>query len=705
MSARYRLGIDIGGTFTDATLVDEATGAMTRAKVLSTPADPSIGFLDATRAILDRARIAPGEIGSIVHGTTVVTNALIEGDVARTAFVTTEGFRDLLEIARQIRPSLYDLRFVKPRPLVPRHLCFEVPERLGARGEVVAPLDEAAVAAVAARLRDEGVEAVGVCLLHAYVEPRHERRVGELLRELLPGVLVSLSTDVAPEPREYLRATTTLVNASIRPVAARYLANLDRRLRDLGIGAELLVMQSGGGVYSSAAAHELPVFMVESGPAAGVIGAARAGARIDLPHLVSFDMGGTTAKAGLVLDGRPRVTKDYEVGEQAGPSTGGTRATGYPIRTPVVDLVEIGAGGGSIAWVDAGGGLRVGPRSAGADPGPACYGRGGTAPTVTDANVVLGRLNPQYFLGGELELDAERAWTAIERDVAGPLGLDVVAAADGIVAIANAAMVGALRLVSVQRGYDLRELALVSFGGAGPVHACALARDTGALAVVVPPAPGLASSVGLLATDLEHDFAVSLVAPADEADAGAVERAFAALEARGRAALSGEGVAGGRVAYRRAVDLRYTGQSHEIAVEVDTDAGILDRAALDELVVRFHAEHRRAYGFSAPGEPVELVALRLTAVGRIPQPEPARLAPHAQGEGPAAPQGTRPVHFAEAGGFVACAVHARERLGAGAVVAGPAIVEEVDSATVVHPGFSARVDTFGNLLVAREVAA
>jgi N-methylhydantoinase A len=682
----HRLGIDIGGTFTDVTLLDEASGETTRVKLLSTPDDPSRAFMDGVRMVLSRAAVAPGSVSTIVHGTTVVTNALIEGNVARTAFVTTEGFRDLLEIARQIRPAPYDLRFVKPPPLVPRQLCFEVPERLNADGSVLRALDEGAVLVLADRLASLGVEAVGVCLLHAYIEPAHERRVGELLRGRL-GVPVSLSVEVAPEPREYQRATTTLVNASVRPVVARYLADLEARLSELGVDAQLLVMQSGGGVYPAATAAELPVFMVESGPAAGVIGAARTGQRIGVGELVSFDMGGTTAKAGLVLDGRPRITKDYEVGEQAGPSTGGTRSSGYPIRTPVVDLVEIGAGGGSIAWIDAGGALRVGPRSAGADPGPACYGRGGESPTVTDANVVLGRLNPDYFLGGEMALDADAARAVISSRIAEPLGIDVETAAHGIVEIANAAMVGALRLVSVQRGFDLRDLALVAFGGAGPVHACALARDTGARSVVIPPAPGLASSLGLLATDLEHESAASVVVPAETVTDESAEPTFAALRERGRSALS---AVASTLEYRRTVDLRYCGQSHELALE-------LNGGGTSGLVDRFHAEHRRAYGFSAPGEPVELVSYRLTAVGRIPRPEPVRLASHPGVDA----VGSRRVHFAEAGGWVDCAVYARPSLGAGAELIGPAIVEEVDSATVVHPGFAGRVDEFGHLVLSR----
>src|SRR5262245_11802242 len=389
--ARYRLGVDIGGTFPDATPLDEDSGALHIGKVSTTPADPSIGFMEAVQRILGQAGVAPGLVGRVVHATTVATNAIVEGKVAATGFVTTEGFRDLLEIQRQVRPSLYDLQFEKPRPLVPRDRCFGVPERLDARGAVLTPLDEAAAAAIADRLRAAGVEAVAICLLHAYANPAHERRVAEIVRARFPQASVSVSSEVAPEFREYTRASTTVVNAAVQPVVARYLASIEARLRAEGLDAELLVMQSSGGVFTFAAARERPVFMVESGPAAGVIAAAYLGGQIERPNVISFDMGGTTAKAGLVQGGAPRVTKDYEVGATARAGLGSGRGSGYPIRTPVIDLVEIGAGGGSIAWIDSGGALRVGPRSAGADPGPACYGRGGAEPTVTDANLVLGR--------------------------------------------------------------------------------------------------------------------------------------------------------------------------------------------------------------------------------------------------------------------------------------------------------------------------
>src|SRR4051812_14568537 len=448
----YRLGGDIGGTFTDAILIDEETGAFSISKVSTTPSDPSVGFLHAADRILAQAEADPASLRYVVHGTTVATNAIIQRKIARTALITTEGFRDVLEIGRQIRPSLYDIQFEKPVPLVPRPLAFGIPERLDWRGETLVPLDEEAVRDVARRLGELGVESVAVCLLHAYANPVHEERVGRILDELLPDVAVSLSSNIVPEFREYDRASTVVINAGIQPIVKEYLGSIEGRLRDRGVGAELLVMQSGGGVLTFESAGERPVFIVESGPAAGVIATSHLARALGLEDAISFDMGGTTAKVGLVRGGSPQITKQYHVGSVAQPGAGAARGSGYPIRTPVIELAEIGAGGGSIAWVDTGGALRVGPVSAGAEPGPAAYGHGGTEPTVTDANLVLGRLSPESFLGGELHLDVEAARRAIRERCADPLGLDVVTAAFGIVEIANAAMASALRLMSVQRG-------------------------------------------------------------------------------------------------------------------------------------------------------------------------------------------------------------------------------------------------------------
>jgi len=681
-----RLAIDIGGTFTDATLIDEETGEVAIAKVLTTPADPSEGFMQAVERALDEGGVEAAQVRFVVHATTVATNAIIEGNVARSGFVTTDGFRDLLEIARQVRPTLYDTQFEKAKPLVPRDRAVVVRERLGPKGEVLLPLDDASVREAAAILKREEVESVAVCLLHAYVNDEHEQRVGAILAEELPGIPISLSAEVAPEFREYLRASTTVINAVIRPVVERYLERIESRLAAAGVQAKLLVMQSSGGIFGAEAARRRPVFMVESGPAAGVIAAAHLGGTLGRPDLLSFDMGGTTAKVGLIQDGRPSVTKDYNVGGHAGAGIGGMSLSGYPVRTPVVDLVEIGAGGGSIAWVDSGGLLRVGPRSAGADPGPVCYRRGGVEPTVTDANVVLGRLNPDYFLGGEIGLDVEGAARAIEERCAVPLGLGVTEAANGIVEIANAAMVNALHLISVQRGYDPRDFVLVAFGGAGPVHANALARDAELPTLLIPRSPGIFSATGLLTTDLKRDTATTIMRRLEDLDREEVEASFAGLEAAGRKELEGEGLLGDAIAFDRQIDLRYVGQSYELTVP-----------AGDDLLERFHAEHERTYGFNAPAEPVEVVSLRLTSVGTIAKPPARRLEPG----GPPEPKERRPVYFAEADEYVDCPIYDRYLLAAGAAFAGPAIVEEFDSTAVVHPGFGVRVDDVGNLIVER----
>ena len=513
MPDSYRLGIDVGGTFTDAVLLSEQTGELQIAKVPSTPEDPSVGFIRALTRVVEKTNLDPESIAYLVHGTTVATNALIEGKTPKTAFITTAGFGDMLEIARQVRPSLYDVHFTKPRPLVPRNLAYEVRERLDAEGHVLLPLDAASVIEVARQLEKEGARSVAVCLLHSYLNPDHERRVRDILLEHIPGLVVSLSSDVLPEFREYFRASTTVVNACLRPVVASYLNGIARELTGRRMQAELLVMQSNGGVLSFDTAAEKPVYMVESGPAAGVIAANFVARALGRRNLISLDMGGTTTKTGLILDGQPKVTKEYEVGSEALPGIGQSRGNGYPIRIPVIDLVEIGAGGGSIAWVDSGGILRVGPRSAGADPGPICYGQGGQQPTITDANLVLGRINPRYFLGGEMELDADAAHAALE-SCGKPLGLDAMATANGVVEIANAAMINALRLVSVRRGYDPRDLAMVAFGGAAPLHANRLLAEMKIPLLVIPPSPGTTSALGLLVSDLKHVYShTSLITP------------------------------------------------------------------------------------------------------------------------------------------------------------------------------------------------
>ena len=695
MSKSYRLGIDVGGTFTDAVLLSEESGELQIAKVPSTPGDPSVGFLNALTRVLEKTNTEPESIAYLVHGTTVATNALIEGKTPKTAFVTTAGFGDMLEIARQVRPSLYDVHFKKPRPLVPRNLAYEVPERLDADGNVLAPLDEAAVTEIAKELEKEGVNSVAVCLLHSYLNPAHEHRVRDLLLEHSPGLGVSLSSDVLPEFREYFRASTTVVNACLRPVIASYLKGIASELQGRRIKAELLVMQSNGGVLTFDTAAEKPVYMVESGPAAGVIAANFVAQALGRQDLISLDMGGTTTKTGLILGGQPKVTKEYEVGSEALPGVGQSRGSGYPIRIPVIDLVEIGAGGGSIAWVDSGGILRVGPHSAGADPGPICYGQGGQEPTITDANLVLGRINPQYFLGGEMKLDADSARAALER-CGKPLGFDAIEAANGVVEIANAAMINALRLVSVRRGYDPRDLAFVAFGGAAPLHANRLMADMGIPLLVIPPSPGTTSALGLLVTDLKHVYSSTSVVRPDQLDLDEITRTFAALEDDGMQTLTREGIPPASMQFQREVEARYVGQSHEIPIPCP--GGPLTREAVNEVVANFHQEHERAYGHGYPEEAVEFVTFRVTATGVLSKPKLREL-PTGSHDLADARREVRPVYFAEAKGFQETAVYDRYRLCPGHTFTGPAIVEEIDSTSLIHPGFKAEVDRYGNLLV------
>ena len=650
--------------------------------------------MNAATRIFKETGVAPEQLSYVVHASTVATNSIIEGTLAPTGFVTTDGFRDMLEIQRQIRSSLYNIHFKKPQPLVPRYRCFGVPERLDAKGNVVKPLDEAAVRRVARELKETGVESVAVCLLHSYVNPAHEERVGEILREVFPENAVSLSCEVAPDFREYFRASTTVINAGIRPVVGRYLERIESRLRAQGVSASLLLMQSSGGVYTFAAGAEKPVYMVESGPAAGVIAASYLGSQLGKTNLLSFDMGGTTAKVGLIQGGVPQITKEYEVGADASASGHGAKGGGYPLRTPVIDLVEIGAGGGSIAWVDGGNLLRVGPQSAGADPGPVCYGAGGTEPTITDANLVLGRIDPSYFLGGEIALDVDAARAAIEEKCGRPLGMDVAEVAHGIVEIANAAMAGALRRISIQRGFDPRDFALVAFGGAGPLHANRLAEELGIPTVIVPRSPGTFSAMGLLATDLRHEFNATVVQRIDER--GHLVETFDHLEQQGQAALEREGVSTADMRFDRLMDLRYVGQSYELAIAVK-DPG-LPSEELARLIEEFHRQHRRAYGLNAITEPVEVVTLRLGAVGDISKPVLRKLESGGKADS-ARRKSERKICFAEFGAFVTCPIFDRYKLGAGCCISGPAIVEEMDSTMLVHSGYNAHVDPFGNLLI------
>jgi N-methylhydantoinase A len=671
-----RLGVDIGGTFTDLVLLHEETGQLTVVKVPSLPADPVAALV----AAVHRAEISSDSVSLLSHGTTIVTNAVLEGKLPRTALITTQGFQDVLEIGRHLRPDMYDLFQDKPTPIVPRDLRFEVQERMAPDGTALIPLDPVSARSAVKAVKADGASAVAISFLNAYANATHESAMKGYLVKALPGVSVSASSEVCREIREFERTSTVVLNAAAMPIVSRYLEVLRRRTADLLPNTQVLLMQSNGGSMTVAAARQAPVHLIYSGPAAGVLAAQFIGRLTGRENVLGFDMGGTSTDISLIYRGEPRMTTEATVG-------------GYPVRLPVLDVHTIGAGGGSVAWLDSGGGLQVGPKSAGADPGPVAYNCGGEEPTVTDANLVLGRLNPERFLGGEMRLDLDAALAAIREKIAIPLELDPIVAAAGIVRIANANMERALKVSSAERGYDPREFTLVAFGGAGPVHAAALAKEVGFPWVLVPEAPGVFSALGLLVADIRHDFAKTYMMRADQVAPSALASLYAELEALGSDALREDGIESERWVLQRAADLRYVGQAYEVNVPVPDS--LLDAAAVSEVVRRFHAEHQRLYAHSASGDPVEFVSLRLAALGPVLPPalrkQPTR--------GSASPKGCRRVFFEEANGFVDCSIYERASLGPGAILEGPAIAEQMDSTTVVHPGQVASVDEWGNLVI------
>jgi len=707
---RARLGVDIGGTFTDLVVIDDATGTARVGKVLTTAKDPAHGVEEGIHALLDEAGVRSDAVRAVVHGTTLATNALIERKGAKTALLTTEGFRDALEIRREGRYDMYDLFIDPPPPLVPRHLRREVPERLLADGSILKTLDEAAARRALAELAREGVEALAICLLHAYVNPTHERRLSEIAREVSPGLSVSCSSEVVPEIREYERASTTCANVYVAPLMARYLEDLERRLAALGIDGQLYIMQSSGGTALPPLARRLPVRLVESGPAAGALAAAQAARERHEPKLLSFDMGGTTAKACVIDDGVPLVGREFEVAR----ADRFKKGSGLPIRVPVIELIEIGAGGGSIARVDRMGLLKVGPDSAGADPGPACYTLGGRHPTVTDADLLLGYLDAEFFLGGRMRLDREAAHRVVGEHVARRLGLDVTGAAWGIHRVVNENMAAAARIHGIERGRDLRQYPLFAFGGAGPVHCWQVAKILKVPRILIPFGAGAMSAYGLLAAPLAFDFVRTGRQRLDRADWPAINRLFAEMEEEGRALLARAGVAPADIHLSRIAEMRHAGQGHE--VECAMPLGALSTESLPTITASFENAYRALYHRLPHGVPIEALNWRLTVSG--PQPgtglsgrsEPGRAlirppSVHASRSAPTttgsarATKGARQAYFAEVGGFVETPVYDRYALHAGAEFAGPAIVEERESTAVVGPGARCRVDDGFGLVV------
>lgn len=682
-----RIGIDIGGTFTDLVAIG-ADGTVRTCKTASTPSDYSVGITDGLQALL-RAAGPTAVVSDLLHATTIGSNTILEAKGAPTALITTRGFRDVLEIRDLRMPRLYDIGWTKPAPLVPRHLRLEVDEKIRPDGTIATPLDPNSVATAIKEIRESGVQSVAICLLHSYANPSHERVVAGAVRAMLPDIAISLSSDILPELGEYPRTSTTVINATLQPVVRAYLRSLQTRLDGMGIASPLRLMQSNGGLASARSAAEMPARIVESGPAAGVVGAAILSARLGEERVITFDMGGTTAKAGLVQNGDVTRTAAMEIG--AGVMAGARLLVGggYMLKLPAIDLAEVGAGGGSLCRIDAGGAPKVGPESAGADPGPVCYGRGGLIPTVTDCNLALGYLDPAGLAGGAIRLDAAASRAAIAERLAGPMNLPIEQAALGMLKIAAATMMRAIRAVSVERGIDVRSCTMMAFGGNGPLFAAQIARELGIASVIIPPMPGLFSAFGLLLAETEHHLTRTLRCRVDALTPALLQDALDALLTDGDQRLAQDGFQPLNRQAGITAMARYIGQSSEIAVPLapGTAAQIIER-----LPEAFGVEHQRLYGFRAPaGEPVELTGLALLARGVS---ETARL----PGRVPAAsaqPPFQRKAWF-EATGWTDTPVIGRAALPTGGV-RGPLIIQEYDATCLVPPGVIAAIDDFGNM--------
>ena len=659
------VGIDTGGTFTDLVALELRRGRYCYHKVPTTTGDPARGILQGIAELLDQNGLARSDVAFLVLGTTLATNAVLEGKWAPTGLITNEGFRDVLELARQRRPHYFNLDVPKPMPPAARDCRMEVAGRITHDGSEVVPLDESGVRRAVEVLKQKQVQAVAVCFLHAYANPAHEERAKQLVRELWPDIYVCTSTEVLAEFREFERFATAAVNASLMPIMDRYLETFERGVARLGIPATPRIMQSNGGAVTPGAVRKAPVNTFFSGPAGGVIGSVGLGRQLALANLITFDMGGTSTDVCLIRDGEPAKKSEREM-------------RGFPVRTRTIDIHTIGAGGGSIAWVDAGGLMKVGPQSAGAEPGPAAYGRGGTLATVTDANVVLGRLNPRSLLGGRMQVHPEKAQAAIE-DVGRRLGVAPLQAAAGIIEIINVNMMGAVRVISVEQGEDPRDFTLVAFGGAGPLHAADVARSMGMRRVLVPPRPGLLSAIGLLHADVRGDFSLTSLVRAEPASLKALNQGLAALKERGAAWIEAEGER--RARFQWQADFRYLGQNSELIMELNGDR--LDARVLARLIESFHRRHKDQYGYDMRGQPAEVVNLRLAVVASRRTP-PEERADTVRGDVKQALIERRKAWFAETG-FTATPVYERDRLPAACRITGPAIIEQMDTTTIVPP--------------------
>ena len=691
MNERTRLAVDIGGTFTDLAL--EHRGGLVTAKVLTTPGAPEEGVMSGVRNILATADVEPSDVRLVIHGTTLATNAIIERKGARTAFVTTEGLRDALALRNESRYDQYDLNIVLPEPLVPRHLRLTVPERLDRRGRVLLPLDEEAVLGLAEHLERQQVESIAVGFLHGFVDPTHERRTAEILAERLPGVPISLSSEVSPEMREWERFSTTVANAYVQPLMARYLRQLERDLREIGIAAPMLLMMSGGNLATIDTACRFPIRLVESGPAGGAIFSASVARQCGLERVLSFDMGGTTAKICLIDDFAPQASRSFEVARVGRFKKG----SGLPLRIPVIDMVEIGAGGGSLARLDTLGRIAVGPESAGADPGPACYGRGGARPAVTDANLTLGRYDSQRFAGGSLTLDVRAAEAALIDAVGRPLGLDAGMAALGVIEMVDENMANAARVHAIESGKTYEGRTMIAFGGGGPVHGVRIAEKIGIARVLVPSGAGVGSAIGFLRAEVGYEVVRSLYQRLGSLDLGAINALLAAM-ADEAAAVVAQGSFEAETRERRIAYMRYVGQGHEIAVPLPAKA--LAPADAPAIRAAYDTEYARFYKRPVPGSEIEILSFAVT-VATLPPPEapPPSAAPAYQAE----PTHTREVRDTATGAVADWAIYERGSLGPGACFAGPAIIAEAETSTLVGAGWRGRITAEGYIELIREV--
>ena len=689
---RFRLGVDVGGTFTDIVLLGD-DGTLITKKISSTPDDYSRAIIQGVQEIVDENAVDVKDIEEVGHGTTVATNAIIEQKGPKIASISTKGFRDVLEIGRYRMPRMYDFTWKKPDPIVDRSFRFEVPERLNYKGETLIPLDMDAVESVSDSIVASGVEAVAICFLHSYTNPAHELAVAERLRAKAPNLCICTSAEVLPQMQEYERTSTVVINAYIRPVVERYFKALEQKLDQMGITAPLLIMQSNGGVMPVEAASELPIHIIESGPAAGVIGALRLSERLGLRDVITFDMGGTTAKVSIIEDGQITVTPEYEVGGGMNAGNRLVKGAGYIVRVPSIDIAEVGAGGGSIAAVDGGGALQTGPRSAGAYPGPICYDFGGTEPTVTDANVVLGYLNQEHLVGGELKIDAAKAERAIA-DLGKALGLSTADTAYGVHAIVNSNMIRALRSVSTERGRDPRRFVLIPFGGSGAVHAVGMAGSLGMSRVVIPPLAGLFSSMGLLFADVEHHLVAAFFRNVNDLGLDEMNLRLDDLLKQARTTLVREGFDEKRQNIVLYVDVQYVGQNTALTIPVPTTPVTVD--TLDSIAEEFAKEHEKTYGYRSDHESLQLSSLKAVGRGlpltpRVPDSINLRDERGSSGR-------ERKAYYGPKAGWQTTPVIGRSEL-AGSTLAGPLIVEEYDSTTVVPPGYRASLDEWTNIIV------